>query len=134
MSESTRTLADLPPGEFSIGIKEAVQIAMRAFASSMHVIDDLKLCLLKNKIDLPFITSDNPAVLTNKWQLKNSRTLGLSFGLGSAGVLALLPLTPHLLFLGYDGDVYSVPHEGGIVQVKSERDVMALNQHQISSM
>jgi hypothetical protein len=130
MSESTRTLADLPPGEFSIGIKEAVQIAMRAFVSSMDVIDDLKFCLLKNKTDIPFITSDNPAVLTNKWHLESSRTRGLSFGLESAGVLAILPLTPYLLLLGYDGDVYSVPHEGGIIHVKSERDVIALNQHQ----
>lgn len=130
MAESTRTLADLSPGEFSLGIKEAVQIACRTFADSMHEIDDLKFCIIKNKTEVPFITSDNPAVLTNKWRLDKDRFLGHSFGMGSAGMLALLPLTPRLFFLGYDGDVYSVPNERGVVEIKNARDVIALNRHQ----
>jgi hypothetical protein len=130
MMESTRTLADIPPEEFSLGIKEAVQIACRTFVDSMHEIDDLKFCIIKNKTEVPFITSDNPAVLTNKWRLDKKRSLGHSFGMGSAGMLALLPLTPNLLFLGYDGDVYSVPNERGIVEIKNIRDVIALNRHQ----
>lgn len=130
MAEATRTLVDLPPGEFALGIKEAVQMACRAFSESMHEIDDLKFCIIKNMTEVPFITSDNPAVLTNKWRLEKDRAPGLSFGMGSAGMLALLPLTPKLLFLGYDGDVYSVPNEKGVVEVRSARDVIALNQHQ----
>lgn len=130
MAESTRSLADLPAAQFTLGIKEAVQIACRTFAGAMHEIDDLKFCLIKNKTDFPFITSDNPAVLTNKWRLASDRFPGLSFGMGSAGMLALLPLTPKLLFIGYDGDVYSIPHENGIVEVKSERDAIAFNRHQ----
>lgn len=130
MTEQARSLADLPPGEFTLGIKEAVQMACKTFAGAMHEIDDLKFCLIKNKTDVPFITSDNPAVLTNKWRLDSDRSPGLSFGMGSAGMLALLPLTPKLLFVGYDGDVYSIPHEKGIVEVKSVRDVIAFNRHQ----
>src|SRR3990167_3624868 len=60
MAESTRNLADLPPEEFSLGIKEAVQIACRTFAGAMHELDDLKFCIIKNKTPFPFITSDNP--------------------------------------------------------------------------
>lgn len=130
MAEATRTLADLPLEEFTLGIKEAVQMACRAFSESMHEIDDLKFCIVKNKTEIPFITSDNPAVLTNKWRLDKDRAPGHSFGVGSAGMLALLPLTPKLFFLGYDGDVYSVPNERGVVEMKSARDVIALNQHQ----
>lgn len=130
MAEATRNLADFSPGEFDLGIKDAVQISCRAFADSMHEIDDLKFCIIKNKTGVPFVTSDNPAVLTNKWRLEKDRAPGHSFGMGSAGMLALLPITPKLLFLGYDGDVYSVPNERGIVEVKSARDVIALNQHQ----
>ena len=66
LSESIRNLAELPPGELSLGIKEAVQMACRTFVDTMHEIDDLKFCVIKNKSDVPFITSDNPAVLTNK--------------------------------------------------------------------
>lgn len=130
MAEETRNLADLPPEEFTLGIKEAVQIACRTFAESMHEIDDLKFCIIKNKTEVPFITSDNPAVLTNRWHLDKNRALGHSFGMGSAGMLALLPLTPKLFFLGYDGDVYNVSNERGIVEIKSARDVIALNRHQ----
>lgn len=130
MTETTRVLADLSPKDFSLEIKEAVQIACKTFANSMHLIDDLKFCIFKNRTHLPFITSDNPAVLTNKWRLEKNRDPGHSFGIGAAGILVLLPLTPKLFFLGYDGDVYNVPHNRGIVELKNHRDVIALNQHQ----
>lgn len=130
LSESIRNLAELPPGEFSLGIKEAVQMACRTFVDTMHEIDDLKFCVIKNKSDVPFITSDNPAVLTNKWRLDHDRSPGHSFGMGSAGMLAILPLTPTLLFLGYDGDVYSIANESGVVEIKNRRDAIALNRHQ----
>ncbi|SHN44726.1 Protein of unknown function [Duganella sacchari] len=130
MANSTRLLADLPPEEFSLGIKDAVQMACRAFASSMHEIDDLKFCILKNKTEVPFITSDNPAVLTNRWRLDTGRDPGHSFGMRSAGTLTFLPLTPKLLFLGYDGDVYNVSNDNGVVELRSPRDVIALNRHQ----
>lgn len=130
MTEAMSDIADLPPEEFSLGIKEAVQIACRTFAGAMHELDDLKFCIIKNKTEFPFITSDNPAVLTNRWQLENKKTLGLSFGMGSAGMLAILPLTPKLLFLGYDGDVYSVPNERGVVEIRNTRDAIAFNRHQ----
>lgn len=129
MSESARQVADLPPGEFSLGIKDAVQIACKTFISAMHEIDDLKFCIVKNKSKVPFITSDNPAVLTNRWHLER-RKLFDSFGMGSAGMIALLPLTPKLIFLGYDGDVYSVPNEKGIIEIKNDRDAIAFNMHQ----
>ncbi len=130
MAEQTRSIAGLSPEEFSLGIKEAVQIACRTFAGVMHHIDDLKFCIFKNKSEFPFITSDNPAVHTNRWHLENKRTRGLSFGIRSAGMLAILPLTPRLLLLGYDGDVYSVPNERGVIEIRNARDVIAFNRHQ----
>lgn len=130
MMEATRNVADLPPGEFSLGIKEAVQIACRTFAEVMNELDDLKFCIIKNRTNFPFITSDNPAVLTNRWQLERKNTHGLSFGMRSAGMLAILPLTPRLLLLGYDGDVYSVPNERGVVEIRNTRDAIAFNRHQ----
>ena len=130
MAESTRKLAGIPPGEYTLGIKEAVQMACKAFVDSIHDLDDLKFCIIKNKTDIPFITSDNPAVLSNKWRLENNKSPSGSFGVGAAGLLAILPLTPKLLLLGYDGDVYSVPHERGIVEIRSDRDAIALNRHQ----
>nr|WP_297401728.1 DUF4238 domain-containing protein [uncultured Marinobacter sp.] len=119
------------PQQFRMGIDEAVQESMHAFVQEMHVVDDLKICLLRNKSNSPFITSDDPAILTNKWYLLDKRTVGNSFGLGSSGALLFLPLSPNIFCIGYDGDVYSIPHENGWVNVHKDRDVDALNQHQL---
>jgi len=116
---------------FGFGIKEAVQIAMRTYADMMSVTDDLKSCIIRNRTDIPFVTSDDPAVLANRWYLEDKRIRGRTFGLQSAGALAILPLTPRLAFIAYDGDVYSIPHQNGWVETKREADVRALNQHQL---
>lgn len=33
--------------------------------------------------------------------------------------------------MGYDGDVYSVPHNQGVLTVRSEGDIEAFNRHQV---
>jgi Protein of unknown function (DUF4238) len=103
---------------------------MRTFAESMHILDDLKVVLVRNRSEVPFFTSDDPAVLTNRWHLHNSRKLGRTFGLQSAGAIMLLPISPSVLCMAYDGDVHSVSHSGGWVDLKSDADADALNQHQ----
>ncbi len=131
MTEAMRNVVlekDRP--EFLLGIREAVQMAMRAFAESMRILDDMKVCLVKNRTDTPFFTSDDPAVLTNRWYLERPGHNRRSFGLGSAGDILLLPLSPRVLFLGYDGDVYSVPKERGWTEVRRDEDIEAFNEHQ----
>jgi hypothetical protein len=103
---------------------------MRVFVDVMRGVDDLKVCLLRNLTEVPFITSDDPAVLSNWWYLEDARTRTRSFGLHSAGALLLLPLSPQVLCLGYDGDVYSISDAGGWVAVRHSKHVEALNQHQ----
>lgn len=111
-------------------IREAVITAMHTFVDTMDLIDDLKVCLIRNRTSVPFITSDDPAIITNRWYMEDRRPIGRSFGLASAGALMLLPLTPRVLCLVYDGDVYSVSHNGGWVEARHERDIKALNEHQ----
>jgi hypothetical protein len=130
MSEQTREIVGTEEVNFRLGIKDAVLMAVRAFAENMSIVEDLKFCLIRNNSKYPFITSDNPAILTNRWHLQDKRTLGHSFGFNSSGTLIMLPLSPKLLFLGYDGDVYNVAHENHVVNVKSVRDIIAFNQHQ----
>jgi hypothetical protein len=128
LSESTGRV--IGAEEFGLGIKEAVLIALSTIPEAISILKDLKFCLIRNKTRYPFITSDNPAILTNKWQVDNKRTRGHSFGMHSAGALLLLPLSPKLLCVGYDGDVYNIPHKNGTVDVKSERDIQSFNVHQ----
>lgn len=116
--------------EFNLTIRQAVLLAMRTFVDVMHTVDDLRVCLLWNLTSVPFVASDNPAVLSNRWHLEDARTRWRSFGLQSAGDLLLLPLSPQVLFVGYDGDVYNIPDEGGWDEVRNPADVEAVNQHQ----
>lgn len=116
---------------FRFDISQAVQTAMRVFSDAMDVIDGLKVCLVRNRTSLPFVTSDDPAVLTNRWYLEDKRISGRSFGLQSSGALALLPLSPKILCVAYDGDVYSIQHDRGWAETRREADVRAFNQHQL---
>lgn len=132
MNESmmcTTGISDQYP-DYRLEIREAVQIAMGAFAESMHIVDDLKICLIKNRTSVAFITSDDPAVLTNRWHLQTNRAKGMSFGPAAAGTLLLLPMTPRVLCLGYDGDVYSVANYQGWAEIRRDQDAEAFNEHQ----
>jgi len=119
--------------DFKPSIKESVQMAMRTFAETMHILDDLKVCIFRNKTGRPFITSDDPAVMTNRWHMEDARVRRKSPGIVSCGAVFFFPISPRMLCLAFDGDVYSVPHEAGWVDVRNVRDVEAINQHQLLS-
>jgi hypothetical protein len=130
MNEGLRKTAGVKDDSFRLEIREAVQIAMRNFAEEMDIVSDLKVCLVRNKTKVPFVTSDDPAILTNRWYMQSPKARGMSFGIGSAGVILILPLSPTVLCLGYDGDVYSIPHKNGWVDIRQQAEAEALNQHQ----
>ncbi len=127
--ESDR-VAGIEAFSFRFDVQRAVQFAMLTYAKTMDVIDDLKICLIRNRTSVPFVTSDDPAVLTNRWYLEDRRIRGRSFGWQASGLLAILPLTPRILCLAYDGDVYNVQHQSGWADIRNEADARALNQHQ----
>lgn len=131
MTDEMGVVAGIAPSEYRQELKEAVTQSMKMFYENIDMVDDLKMCLIKNKTDVELITSDDPAILSNRWHILKKSSSGLSFGLGSAGIIVLLPLTPDILCLGYDGDVYSVRHKDGWIGVKNENDIRALNEHQL---
>lgn len=130
MTNAMGAVADPDAQSFRIEIKDAVQVAMRIFAESMDVVSDLKVCLVRNRSNVPFVSSDDPAVLSNRWHLQNAKRMALSFGLGNSGTLLILPLSPEVLFLGYDGDMHSCAHRDGWVEFRKDSDADAFNQHQ----
>lgn len=124
----------LPAGEafdLKAAMLEAVQGAMLFYARAMKIVDDLQVTVVRNRTETPFITSDDPAVLTNRWHVQNPRGRGFAFGVRSAGAIMLLPLSPDVLALLHDPEVYIVPHQEGTIQVERDGDVRALNDHQI---
>lgn len=118
-------------GEFTMSVKEAVQAAMHTFAEIMDVVTDLKVCLLRNATSVPFVVSDDPAVLTNRWQLEDKRTRNKSLGLRDAGAILLLPLSPNIYCLAYDPEVYRLPSDGGWLTIRKVSDIEVLNEFQL---
>jgi hypothetical protein len=131
IQEEMGEIAGVPPEVYKIKLKEAVYNSMKIYVESIDIIDDLSLCLIKNKTSIEFITSDDPAVLTNKWNLRDGKANVMSFGLGSAGNLIMLPLTPKILCLGYDKHVYSLSKKNGWLDVRNEKDIQSFNEHQL---
>lgn len=112
-----------PPG---MGQEDAVKIAMGALAESIQYLDDLKTVLVINKTNLDFITSDDPAIRTNRYHLQ--RLADRSSGVMSSGLIMCLPLTPRLLLMCYDPLVYTVPDKTGLaLHVTRRPDIEALN-------
>ncbi|WP_172448453.1 DUF4238 domain-containing protein [Caulobacter mirabilis] len=134
----THAMTDIPGVELEgrpVTDREAIRIAVKAamheYAGLMRIVDDLKVCMVRNNTQIPFITSDDPAILTNRWYLQSRRTQGLAFGARHAGTLFLMPLSPQVHAVLYDGDIYTVAHRGGWIDVHAPMDVAALNEHQI---
>jgi hypothetical protein len=122
--------AEGPPPDWRTTQRQNVVIAMQAFADTMRIVYDLKVCLIRNETHLDFITSDDPVVLTNRFYLQDSRAKGMSAAAGNAGALFILPLTPKIACLAYDGDVYSIANTQGWVTARRSDDIAAVNEHQ----
>lgn len=127
MSADTDILIDHPEESVKLEIKQAVQIALLAFAENLDALDDLKVVLIKNKTSTPFVTSDDPAVLVNRWYINNKYILGSGNGVQSSGMICVLPISPSVCCVAYDGDVYSIPNKSNWVETKRLSDINALN-------
>lgn len=91
-----------------------------------RTISDLRMTLLKNGTSAPFLTCDNPVILTNRLHIQRlGRT---NFGLGNAGAILYFPLSPIVALLLYDKDVYSVDKKNRIwTELRRLDDIHALN-------
>jgi Protein of unknown function (DUF4238) len=92
-------------------------------------VDDLKVRIVENRAAQSFVISDDPAVLTNKYG--EQKLHDSNHGISSSGIILVMPLTPALAVLCYDGQVYTVPNlqEKRIV-LTGTSDVGALNELQ----
>ena len=110
------------------GEKEIVQNAIATFFETVAAIGDLKVFLAHNRTKYPFVTSDDPAALINRFYSQRLGPRWKSAGIESAGAMLFLPLSPSFLMCSYDGDVYTCPDiADGIVRIDKESDVVALN-------
>ena len=114
--------ADMSPGTMMI-------MTLQAFSGLHETTTDLKMCLVRNEAMDHFVTSDDPVVLTSRFHAQKIKTN--IFGVGSAGALLYFPLSPRLLLLCYDGDVYTVSKKDRwFLTIRKNKDVSACNEPQ----
>lgn len=111
-------------------IEQAVMMSISHFLETRHHVEDLELCIVVSESRMRFITSDDPAIHTNRYHIQKLRHD--AFGLSSSGAMLFLPLTPALAFLAFDGNVYFAPDRRvNIVTLERDAEVSAINELQI---
>jgi Protein of unknown function (DUF4238) len=114
---------------FKVTIEDAPLEALGNALIHIDLVRDLRYKLLCNRTAVPFISSDDPAVLYNQF-LEPRKKIGSNTGLAVKGLQIFLPIGPKHLVMFFDTDVYTV---GGRrlasqrVEVTAEQDVRALN-------
>ncbi|MBG0801254.1 DUF4238 domain-containing protein [Methylocystis sp. H4A] len=119
----------LPAGMEPITLEAAMRMAIAAFPKAAKSVSDLDACIVVNETAHEFITSDDPAIHSNRFHFQRLQRDG--FGLGSAGAMLFLPLAPKLYFMAFDKGVYRVPERrGNLVTVRSADEVASFNELQ----
>jgi hypothetical protein len=114
--------ADEPPLEYFM------TQSLKVCFETAPFIEDLKVRIIENITNIDFITSDDPAIMTNKYHTQKNIITG-GFGMGSSGMLLFMPLTPQLGILCYDGLVYTLSDViGRRIVLKKSADVESLNE------
>ncbi|MBY5616072.1 DUF4238 domain-containing protein [Rhizobium leguminosarum] len=122
--EATGEIVD--EGKLPFSDEDLIQTALAMFFTSIKYIGDLKTCVLLNHSRQDFVTSDDPAVLFNKFILQ--KTGAANFGLMNSGICLYMPITPRMAVLCYDENVYRIAqNEKSEVIVRKRPDVIALN-------
>lgn len=98
-------------------------LAMIPYAADMC--RDLGVKLVLSEGQMPFITSDNPVILINPFDVMNKRPPGLGFG--CRGIVIFLPLSPDLGLIFYDSKIYKLGSKKSDNVVVAVQDVKGMN-------
>jgi Protein of unknown function (DUF4238) len=125
LSKDPSTLVDI--NKLNFELTHPTQYALTRAVASLPDVLDLSCKLIINKTKIPLITSDNPVVLYNQF-LENRREIGSNTGLACKGLEIFLPLSPRLLLIFFDQDVYKIGNKGNTsADITDASDVNALN-------
>lgn len=110
--------------------EDLVRGAIRRFSQTRQIIADLKTCIILNKTEHNFVTSDDPAILANRFA--SNQPFGKNgAGLTSAGAMIFMPITPKHCIFAYDAGIYTLPDKiGCVVTTTKIDDITAINELQ----
>lgn len=94
-----------------------------AFRSVYDKICDLKFCAFINTTERQFIASDNPVIICNKFLDSKKYNYGTG-GVGLAGTILILPISPYMIIFLYDKEVYEITNHGGVISDRNHVDIL----------
>lgn len=110
--------------------KKLVLNSMRFGLQSRDLVEDLKVRIVENRSSkTDFIIGDDPAVMLNRFAVE--RLDDAAFGVSSSGLTIVMPLTPRLSLICYDGGVYTLDVTDGRLLVKNDAAAEAFNDIQM---
>lgn len=129
-----RLMAEVPKlkdhlDKFEVKVVGAPLQTLGTALTQIGLVRDLRYKLLCNRTDIPFILSDNPAVMYNQYLEPRKRT-GSNTGLAIKGLQILLPFGPRHLLLFFDTDIYYVGTRRLSTQrvdITSDAEIRSLN-------
>lgn len=112
---------------------DAIKMMVLIAIASAPIIDDMASCLILNRSRVDFCTSDNPAVLVNRFYSSGRFRDSSSVGLSKSGLEIYLPLAPRHMLLLYDPNIYNAEGRAsdGSVVLRKDADVDVLNGLQV---
>lgn len=102
--------------------------SLEDFRKTAPFLAHLQDCIVVNQTDLPFVTSDNPAVAVNRFHVQKQRHTYGGSGLINSGYMLVLPISPGVVFVSYDKGIYAAALVGqGLIFARRPKDIEALN-------
>ncbi len=89
---------------------------------TLPIIDDLKMCILENKTDVAFLTSDVPVIIVNPLGVHRA-------GLGNIGTVVFFPTSQKKMVMFYDNKLYGKIAE----EIQDSECINAFNKYQYIS-
>ncbi len=114
----------------SVDPHPAHMLAIAQALASSTLLSDLSLCVLRNRLELPFCFGDAPVVFYNP-HLKLIRGRGV-LGLQTPGFQAHVPIAPDCALFLFDAEHYRGRCQDAThVEIANQRDVVQLNKLQL---
>lgn len=117
--------------EYKLGLKDPAIFSFLNYRKHVIILSDLHAKLLINDTPLPFITSDNPIIHYNQFLEQNTQEKAIT-GFAIKGLQMFVPISPKLMLMLYDSQVYYVGNrKRKTVQIQKREEIDQLNTLQL---
>lgn len=109
-----------------ITVKSTCAMSIKAALELYPLIFDLDLILIENLSEVEFLTSDYPTIKYNLWSIK--RNLSSGWGMSSAGLMLLYPISPKFALMAYDQFFYeAIGERNGVLPIRKNTQIDEIN-------